>query len=83
MSIIETLTMQEIEELSNLAGRDFLDIMENGLQPGRQMGALAWIIAKRTDTNAKIETYMGYTMAQMRDYLKGHGENPKDLTTSE
>lgn len=83
MRIIETLTMAEIEELSNLSGRDFLEIMENGIQPGRQMAALAWIIAKRTDAAAKIETYMAYDMAQMRDFIKGHGEDPKDPTTSE
>jgi hypothetical protein len=83
MSIIETLTMAEIEELSTLAGRDFLEIMENGIQPGRQMAALAWIIAKRDDKAAKIETFMAYDLAQMRDFIKGHGEDPKDQTTSE
>jgi hypothetical protein len=83
MRIIETLTMAEIEELSTLAGRDFLEIMENGIQPGRQMAALAWIIAKRDDKAAKIETYMAYDMTQMRDFLKGQSEDPKDQTTSE
>lgn len=82
MRIIETLTMAEIEELSNLSGRDFLEIMENGIQPGRQMAALAWIIAKRENKDAKIETYMAFDMAQMRDFIKGYGEDPKDPTTS-
>lgn len=83
MSIIETLTMAEIEELSKLVGKDFLEIMENGLQPGRPMAVLAWIIARRSDANAKLETYMAYNMTQMRDFIKSHGDDPKDLTTSE
>lgn len=83
MNIIETLTMAEIEELSNLAGRDYLEIMENGIKPGRQMAALAWIIAKRSNKAATFETYMAYDMTQMRDFLKGQAADPKDLTTSE
>jgi hypothetical protein len=82
MSIIETLTMAEVEELASLTGRDFMDIMANGVQPGRPMAALAWIIAKRANPNEKLETFMGYTMKQMSDYIKSFGDDPKEEPTS-
>ena len=53
MNIIETLTMAEIEELTALTGTDFIEVLENGVKPGRPLASLAWILEKRTNSDAK------------------------------
>lgn len=83
MKIIETLTMAEVEELTTLTGKGFSDLMTDGLQPGRPMACLAWLLAKRTDKNATIDTYMSLTMAGMVEFLQGFEQDPKDPSSSD
>lgn len=77
MNVIETLTMAEIEELSQLTGTDFVQILEKGLKPGRPMAALAWVVAKRTNANAKIDEFMAMTLMEMAKWLEGAVTDPK------
>ena len=77
MNIIETLTMAEIEELTALTGTDFIEVLENGVKPGRPLASLAWILEKRTNSDAKIEPYLKMTMAQMREVITGYTPDPK------
>lgn len=82
MKIIETLTMAEVEELITLTGKGFTDLMSEGVQPGRPMACLAWLLAKRTDKTATIDAFMSMTMAGMVDYLKGFEQDPKETSSS-
>lgn len=82
MRIIETLTMAEIDEVAQLAGRDFSEIMEKGIKPGREMACLAWVLEKRSNPAATIDRFQQMTMTAMAEYLKGHAVDPKGETTS-
>jgi hypothetical protein len=81
MSIIETLTMAEIDEIAALSGRDFSEIMDSGIKPGREMASLAWVLEKRTNPGASIDKFRAMNMAEMAEFLKGFTSDPKEANT--
>ena len=82
MRVIEQLTMAEMDELANLAGVKFSDIMENGIEPGRQLACLAWILDKRQNPASAIDRFQKMTLTDMHEFLKGFASDPKEETTS-
>lgn len=81
MTIIEQLTMAEIEEILALNGGDFEQFMSKGIQPGRPLATLAWVLAKRNNPNAQLETYMAMNMDKMNKELEAYVTDPKATTS--
>lgn len=77
MTILELLTMQEFEELNALNGEKFEVVYASGLPLGRPAAALAWILDRRTQPDAKLEQYLVMTMTDIKKAIEGHTD-PKD-----
>jgi hypothetical protein len=77
MTILELLTMAEFEELNALNGDRFENVYKNGLPLGRPAAALAWLLDRRTNPTAKIETYMAMSVTEVKKVIEGHTD-PKD-----
>jgi len=80
-TIVDILTMDEIEQLNLLTGRSFEEIFEKGLGLGKATKALCWILDKRTNPESKLETFGTMNIHQINAFLEGFIEDPKGLTT--
>lgn len=76
-SVIEILTMDEIEELNMLTGKTFEEVFAKGLQLGKPAKILLWILAKRENPEAKIEDFGKYNLLQVTEIMKAHLEPKK------
>jgi len=80
-TIIDILTMDEIEQLNLLTGRSFEEVFEKGLGLGKATKALCWILDKRNNPESKLETFGNMNIHQINTFLEGFIGDPKGLTT--
>lgn len=70
--VLDILTMDEIEEINLLTGKNFEEIYVKGLPLGKPAKVLAWVLAKRNNPEAKFEDFGKWNMHEITDYIKGH-----------
>jgi hypothetical protein len=80
-TIVDILTMDEIEQLNLLTGRSFEEVFEKGLGLGKATKALCWILDKRNNPDSKLETFGSMNVHQVSKFVEGFIEDPKGLTT--
>ena len=80
-TIVDILTMDEIEQLNLLTGRSFEEVFEKGLGLGKATKALCWILDKRNNPESKLETFGTMNIHQINEFLEGFTGGPKGPTT--
>jgi len=81
-TVVDILTMDEIEQLNLLTGRTFEEVFEKGLGLGKATKALCWILDKRNNPESKIETFGAMNVHQINAFLEGFVSDPKGQTAS-
>jgi len=66
-TILDVLTMDEIEQLEKLTGSSVNTLFGKGEFPGRALKFLVWLLQLRTDKNAKIEEVGKMTLFKALD----------------
>lgn len=79
-TIVDVLTMDEIEQLNMLTGRSFEDVFEKGLGLGKATKSLCWILDKRTNPESQIETFGKMNVHEVNKFLEGFITGPKGIT---
>jgi len=80
-TVVDILTMDEIEQLNLLTGRSFEEVFEKGLGLGKNAKALCWVLDKRNNPDSKLETFGTMNIHQINEFLEGFIGDPKGLTT--
>lgn len=75
-TILEILIFEELELLENLVGKEYHEIFSKGLS-AKASYCLHWILAKRSNPDAKIEDSKKLTLNLLNDYIKGFLNDPK------
>lgn len=81
-TIVEILTMDEIEQLNLITGKSFEEVFEKGISLGKASKALCWILDKRNNPDSKIETFGSFNVHQVSEFVTRFLPDPKGLTTS-
>ena len=80
-TVIDILTMDEIEQLNQLTGRTFEEVFEKGLGLGKATKSLCWILDKRANPESKLETFGSMNVHQINEFLETFIADPKGQTT--
>jgi len=76
-TILDVLTMDEIEQLEKLTGSSVNVLFGKGEFPGRALKFLVWLLQQRTDKNAKIEDVGKMTFSQATTWVSEYLADPK------
>ena len=77
-TILDVLTMDEIEQLEKLTGSSVTVLFGKGEFPGRALKFLVWLLQLRTDKNAKIEEVGKMTFNQATVWVTEFLTDPKE-----
>ena len=77
LTLIEVLTLDEIETLEQITGKDFGTIFAGGSLSGKALKVIVWILRKRNDPNAKIDDAGKLTMMQSQQEIEKALQDPK------
>lgn len=77
-TILDVLTMDEIEQLEKLTGSTINTLFGKGEFPGRALKFLVWLLQTRTDKNAKIEEVGKMTFTQATNWVTEYLADPKE-----
>lgn len=77
-TILDVLTMDEIEQLEKLTGSSVTTLFGKGEFPGRALKFLVWLLQKRTDKDAKIEEVGKMTFNQATVWVTEFLSDPKE-----
>ena len=80
-TVVDILTMDEIEQLNLLTGKSFEEIFEKGLGLGKATKSLCWILDKRNNPDSQIEKFGKMNIHEINEFLEGFIADPKGLTT--
>ena len=80
-TILEVLTMDEVEQLVLLTGKSFEEQFANGIALGKPAKVLCWILEKRTNPESQFEDFGKFTIHQVHAFVKGFLTDPKAPTT--
>jgi len=80
-TVIDILTMDEIEQLNLLTGRSFEELFEKGLGLGKGTKALCFVLDKRNNPDSKIEKFGNMNIHEINKFLEGFIGDPKEQTT--
>jgi hypothetical protein len=80
MALIDfnTMTLNEIEQIENLAGRNIDSIMKDDAPRGRTLKAIIYTFKKRTDPNFTIEQAGAFSLQEASELIGGDDTDPKD-----
>lgn len=78
-TILDVLTMDEIEQLEKLTGSSVNQLFGKGEFPGRALKFLVWLLQQRTDKNAKIEEVGKMTFNEATAWITEYLADPKEL----
>lgn len=76
-SIVEVLTMDEIEQINLLTGTSFEDAFAKGIKLGKPTMVLCWVLSKRNSPASTLDEFGSFTVTQVNDYLQGFLSDPK------
>jgi hypothetical protein len=74
-SFLDTLTLDEVETIENLAGAPIDELMGNGKLKGKALKAFIWVAKKRTDANFKMEDAGKMTYLEAAELFIGKSED--------
>ena len=76
-TILDVLTMDEIEQLEKLTGSSVNTLFGKGEFPGRALKFLVWLLQLRTNKDAKIETVGSMTFNEATNWVTEYLADPK------
>lgn len=76
-TILELLTMAELEELENLTGQRYTEIFSKEGMSARAGYVLHWILAKRTNPAADIQVSKGLSLVALNTFFGEYVDSPK------
>jgi hypothetical protein len=76
-TIIDVITLDEIEQLEQLTGKDVNELFAGGKFSGRALKSLVWILQKRTNPDAKIENSGSLTFTDATNFVTEFLKDPK------
>lgn len=76
-TILDVLTMDEIEQLERLTGSSVTVLFGKGEFPGKALKFLVWLLQQRTDKNAKIEEVGKMTFTEATNWVSDYLADPK------
>jgi hypothetical protein len=76
-TILDVLTMDEIEQLERLTGSSVTVLFGKGEFPGKALKFLVWLLQQRTDKNAKIEEVGKMTFTEATNWVSEYLADPK------
>ncbi len=77
-TILELLTLEELELLENLVGKPYIEIFSReGLGSAKAGYAIHWLIAKRSNPQAEIADSKKLNLQQMNQAFEDFANNPK------
>lgn len=76
-TILDVLTMDEIEQLEKLTGSSVNALFGQGEFPGRALKFLVWLLQLRSDKNAKIEDVGKMTFTEATKWVSDYLADPK------
>ena len=77
-TILDVLTMDEIEQLEKLTGSSVNALFGKGEFPGRALKFLVWLLQQRTNKNAKIEEVGKMTFNEATNWVSEYLADPKE-----
>lgn len=76
-TILDVLTMDEIEQLEKLTGSSVTVLFSKGEFPARALKFLVWLLQLRTDKDAKIEPVGKMTFPEATRWISDYLADPK------
>lgn len=76
-TILDVLTMDELEQLEKMTGSDVNSLFGKGEFPSRALKFLVWLLQQRTDKNAKIEEVGKMTFIEATNFVSEYLADPK------
>lgn len=76
-TILDVLTMDEIEQLEKLTGSSVNTLFAKGEFPGKALKFLVWLLQIRSDKNAKIEAVGSMTFSEATNWVTEFLADPK------
>jgi hypothetical protein len=80
-TVVDILTMDEIEQLNLLTGKSFEEMFKNGLGLGKATKSLCWVLDKRNNPDSSIEKFGSMNIHEINAFLEGFIADPKGQTT--
>lgn len=77
VTILDVLTMDEIETLEQITGKEINELFGNGNLSAKATKAMVWLLMKRTNANVNIAEAGKLTILEAAEYIKAFVENPK------
>jgi hypothetical protein len=77
-TILELLTMEELETLENLVGKTYTEIFTKTGMTAKAAYSLHWILQKRNNPEADIANSKKLNVTQLNKAFEDYTEDPKD-----
>lgn len=77
VTILDVLTMDEIETLEQLTGKEINELFGSGNLSAKATKAMVWLLMKRSNPNANIAEAGKLTILEAADFIKDFVSNPK------
>lgn len=79
-TVIDILTMDEIEQLNLLTGKSFEEVFSKGLGLGKATKSLCWLLDKRNNPDSSIDKFGNMNIHEINEFLEGFIADPKGQT---
>ena len=76
-TILELLSMAELEELENLTGQRYTEIFSKEGMSARAGYSLHWILSKRNNQQADIQVSKSLSLIELNQFFNEYVDNPK------
>lgn len=77
VTILDVLTMDEIETLEQITGKEINELFGNGTLSAKATKAMVWLLMKRKNADVNIAEAGKLTILEAAEYIKAFVENPK------
>lgn len=77
VTILDVLTMDEIETLEQITGKEINELFGSGSLSAKATKAMVWLLMKRENANANIADAGKLTILEAADYIKAFVQDPK------
>lgn len=77
VTILDILTMDEIETLEQLTGKEINELFGSGSLSAKATKLMVWLLMKRRNPEVNIAEAGKLTLTQSAEYIKDFVDNPK------
>lgn len=77
VTILDVLTMDEIEILEQSTGKEINELFGSGSLSAKATKLMVWLLMKRDDPKVDIAEAGKLTLTQSAEFIKDYVENPK------